>query len=205
MQLKPEKRKRLIDKHRDALTRHGHSPQAVYWSNTQIQELRFKVLTDIGIESGASVLDVGCGFGDLYSYLKRNGTTVEYTGVELSPDLSQKAQELNPDATFFCGDLFEYDPTAESFDYVLLSGALNEALDDDGEYAHTLINRMYQTACKAIAFNLLNAKHEWTANRYDLQSFQPQVIKNYCKQLNDNVELIEDYLENDFSVYIRKA
>ena len=32
-------------------------------------------------------------------------------------------------------DIFEFDPPAQSYDYVLLSGALNEEMDDGGEYA----------------------------------------------------------------------
>jgi len=80
-------------------------------------------------------LDVDCGFGDLFAYLKRQNTPVNYTGIDLSPELINKAKKLHPDGNFFCGDIFDFSPAENSFDYVLLSGALNEELEDNGEYA----------------------------------------------------------------------
>ena len=34
------------------------------------RDIRFQVLQEIGIKSGDRILDVGCGLGDFYSYLK---------------------------------------------------------------------------------------------------------------------------------------
>ncbi len=64
-----QQRQRIINRHKDSMLRHGYHPNALYWSTKEMQELRFKVLADIGIQSGDSVLDVGCGFGDLLGYL----------------------------------------------------------------------------------------------------------------------------------------
>ena len=42
------------------------------------------VLAGIGIASGDSVLDVGCGFAELYSWLESHGLAVVYTGIDVS-------------------------------------------------------------------------------------------------------------------------
>jgi len=41
------------------------------WGGEESQKQRFDVLLSIGDLNGKSVLDVGCGFGDLYGYLRQ--------------------------------------------------------------------------------------------------------------------------------------
>jgi len=200
----PEQRKRIIARHRDALLRHGHSAKALYWSNTAIQEIRFQVLMEIGIQNGDRLLDVGCGFGDLFAYLKRQQIVTDYCGIDLSPDLITAGKNLYPQARFFCGDLFDLAPQPHTYDYVLLSGALNENMKDSGTYARRVIERMYQICHKGVALNLLDANNPWLANRNDLQSFMPDEMLAYCQSLGANCELRQDYLDNDFTVYLRK-
>ncbi len=200
----PEKRKRIIDRHRDALLRFGYSPNALYWSTRKNQELRFQILLEIGIPPDSSVLDVGCGFGDFYDYMQRQGIETNYTGIDLSAELIEKGRELNPTANFFCGDLFDFKPAAQSHDYVVLSGALNEAMNDDGEYAKRVITTMYQSCRKGLAFNLLNANDNNVARCTDLQSFVPKEMLSFCQQLNCNSQLRDGYISNDFTVFINR-
>ena len=49
----------------------GYSVKSLGWGSTESQEKRFKALSEVGIDNGDRVLDVGCGFGDLYFYLKK--------------------------------------------------------------------------------------------------------------------------------------
>jgi len=82
----PEKRKRIIDRHRDALLHFGYSPNSLYWSNREIQELRFQILLGTNTPpSVSSLLDVGCGFGDLYNFLKPQAIKTDYTGMTPNP------------------------------------------------------------------------------------------------------------------------
>jgi SAM-dependent methyltransferase len=199
--MKKEQRKRIVDRHRDSLTRHGYHPKALYWSSREIQEIRFRVLAEIGIKSGDSVLDVGCGFADFKDWMMGLGRGINYTGVDLSPDLIRVAQEKHPDATLFCGELSDFDFAFESFDWVVLSGALNEQLYDEGAYARRVISSMFDLCRNGVAFNLLDARH---LNTHDLQSFYPDEITRYCNGLSHHLKLIDDYLDNDFTIYMRR-
>lgn len=200
--VKPEQRQRIVDRHRDALLRHGHSPQALYWSSEEVQQLRFRMLLEIGVQGGDSLLDVGCGFGDLYPLLNAAAPGIRYTGLDLSPDLIATGRELYPQAEFFHGDLFDLDPAANSYDLVLLSGALNEQLHDGGAYARATIKRMYETCRRGVAFNLLNAENGWIASRTDLQSFLPEEIRTFCAGFCPHVVLRKEYLDNDFTLHL---
>jgi len=200
--LNQTQRKRVIESQRYALMQHGYHPHSLLWSNTEVQELRFKILADIGIGRGDSVLDVGCGFGDFADYLKRQGKAVEFTGIDVSEELLQEGQKHFPDLKLIQGDLFDFNPAPQSYDYVTLSGALNRKYDGASDYTFQLITRMFETCKKGIAFNLLDARHEWTAGRWDLQSFHPDEISAFVDQLSGNNQIVDGYLENDFTVYV---
>ncbi len=157
------------------------------------------MLAEIGIKSGDSVLDVGCGFADFKSWIEAQGKVVDFTGIDLSPDLIRVAEQQHPDARLLCGELFDFAFQAASFDWVILSGALNEQLHDDGVYARKMIASMFVLCAKGLAFNLLDARK---IKAHDLQSLEPQLMVEYCQGLNDKVILRDDYLPNDFTIYM---
>ena len=157
-----------------------------------------------GIRAGESLLDVGCGFGDLASWLERQGAAVEYTGIDLSPELVEEGGRRFPDIRLFLGELFDFNPMPESYDWVWLSGTLNRNLDDDGDYARSVIARMFQACRKGMAFNLLDGRDAWTAGRWDLQSFQPSEIAALVEAWSASHEIRDDYLKGDFSLVARK-
>jgi len=197
--MKKEQRKRIIDRHRDSLTRHGHHPNALYWSSREIQEIRFRILADIGIKHGDTVLDVGCGFGDFKCWFEGEVRQIRYTGIDISPDLIRVAKEQHPDATMLSGELHDFDLEEASFDWVILSGAMNEQLFDDGAYARKQITLMNALSRKGLAFNMLDARH---LKAHDLQSVDPFEMLKFCRTLCPDAQLYDDYLKNDFTIYM---
>jgi len=203
MVMKADQRKRIIARHRHSIWLHGCSPQALYWENQQVQELRFEVLLDCGLAAGDSVLDVGCGFGDLYYYLKARELEVDYTGIDLSPDMIEAAQARTPQAQWAVGDLFDFDPKPQAYDWVMLSGALNEPLQDSGEYLQAILPRLYQTCRKGLALNLLNADYAWAPGQlYTLQPYCPDDVMALLSTLSPYTRLRLDYLPLDASYFI---
>lgn len=71
------------------------------------------------VPPGASVLEIGCGTGDLLQALapKRG------VGVDISPKTVERARARHPSLTFIAGDA-ENLPFEETFDYVILSDLL---------------------------------------------------------------------------------
>ncbi|MBF6057901.1 MULTISPECIES: class I SAM-dependent methyltransferase [Thiomicrorhabdus] len=212
--LNDEQRLRIARRHEDSIQRYGYKPQALYWSSKEIQEIRFHMLFDgipevLRFGKEFTLLDVGCGFGDLADYLSRHGVSIDYSGIDLAPAMVTAARNLQPQGKFFCGDLFDASFAEESFDFVVLSGALNEVVDSaiegqTGLYAKAVIAKMFVLSRNGVAFNLLDRRNEWVASRPDLQSFYPQDIVEYCRSFCSHVEWRDDYLDNDFTVYLYK-
>jgi SAM-dependent methyltransferase len=200
--MKEEQRQRIIKRHSHSIWLYGHGPQALYWESREVQELRFEVLLECGIESGDSVLDVGCGFADLYHYIRGKGLAVDYTGIDLSPDMIEAARGRSPELTLFQGDLFDFDPPPQGYDWVLLSGALNEPLQDDGAYVRVMLPRLFTACRKGLALNLLNGDYAWSEQQgYSLQAYPPAEIVAHLNTLSPYTRLRTDYLEVDASYF----
>ncbi len=67
----------------------------------------------------ASVLDAGCGFGRIGSELVNRGVFV--VGVDLDPDLIERAQRRTPNVEWLLGDLSDF-ALDRQFSLVLLAG-----------------------------------------------------------------------------------
>lgn len=214
MKLTDKHRQRIIKRHQHAIQERGYQATALFWSSQSVQEKRFDVLMDYirlhgepEIGKSITLLDVGCGFGDLCPYLKDAGLEVDYTGIDVSPDMVQAGQFKHQGIDLLNGELFDFDWTEASFDWVVCSGAMNEVVDPhgrEGEYARTMIRKMYMLSRNGVIFNLLNATHEWTNSRPDLQSFEPQAVIGFCEDFADQVSVKQDYLPNDFTVCLTR-
>jgi len=101
----------------------------VDWASAEAQQIRFAVLADNVELDDHTLLDVGCGLGDLYAYLTDRGISAEYCGVDLLSEMIEAASTRNPGARFVCGDIFDPQSVVlapdEHFDVVFCSGALN--------------------------------------------------------------------------------
>lgn len=222
---------RIVNRHKASIERNGYQAAALYWSSREVQQLRFNRLARIILDKNAAlkpakkvekhqawlfsetfktasplkVLDVGCGFGDLKAYLQQQNLVVDYLGIDVSPDMVFAAQCQYPGIAIKQGELCDFHFQDNQFDYVLLSGSLNEVVDEGGDYALAQISEMVRIAKFGVAFNLLNAEHEWIAKRTDLQSFIPADILAFCQTLVPQVGLCQDYLPEDFTLYLLKA
>ena len=53
--------------------KYGYSIKSLDYHSKTGQKTRFDIITQVGINDDCSLLDVGCGFGDYFNYLKQRG------------------------------------------------------------------------------------------------------------------------------------
>lgn len=207
-------RQRIQMRHKRSIERCGYHAQALFWTSAEVQLTRFKILAQLlpspKRKVAFSLLDVGCGFGDLHAFLSHQGYDVNYTGIDLSADMVQSAGFKYPGIHVQQGEIFDFDFADNQFDYVFLSGALNEVVETgedtahEGRYAKAVIAEMYRIARLGVAFNLLDARNEMLYARQELQSFFPVEIQLYCRTFAARSWIQDDYLDNDFSIFLSK-
>ena len=142
--MNPKDRQDRVQFFQGMLKQHGAVPQALDWGNRPRQEVRFEVLWSLlRDQPGASVLDVGCGLGDLHGYLRSKGWSGRYSGVDIVPEFVSIARERCPGSEVRVVDLA--DPATDhslpaarglEADFVYASGIFNHALPTKTELAN---------------------------------------------------------------------
>ena len=198
--MKERDRKILTDFYQENYRRHGYDPKSLGWIEGT-QETRFTVLTALGDLDGSSVLDVGCGFADLYGFLLERGIKVDYTGIDLNPEFIDVARGLYPDARLIVGD-FEEIKIPGQFDWAFESGIFNLKVKQHQPFVENTMRKMFKVASKGVAADFLGpSPYDFTLEMYH---FDPLEMIRFCNQLSQRVVLRCDYKPTEFCVYVYK-
>lgn len=181
---------------------HGYDVRALGWGSRESQAKRFAVLSEVGKLGGSSVLDVGCGLGDLYAWMRRKRLRVRYTGVDITPGMVDKACARFPKAQFRVCDVLDRGQPVAAHDYVLSSGIFTHRGASGLEFLEAMVCRMFDLSEQALAFNCLSG---W-AEKKESGEFHadPLQVISLCRNLTPRVVLRHDYHPRDFTVYLYK-
>ena len=177
------------------------------WASAASQRARFAVLAETVELSGRSLLDVGCGLGDLLSFLRGRGIEVNYTGVDISAKMLTAAQVAHSDARFVCADIFSQQGQAaplvgllghEEFDVVFCSGVFNLNLGNNSQFLPKAIARLMKLTSGQLVFNLLRKLGPDTDPDY--ACYEPAEVMASLAAAGWNARLVEGYLPNDFTI-----
>ncbi|MEO8535250.1 MAG: class I SAM-dependent methyltransferase [Flavobacterium sp.] len=189
--------------HEDKIEKYGSgNAQSMAWFSEEDQLKRFDILAQTGDLNQTSILDIGCGNGDLCQYLSKIFSDFSYHGIDIMPAFLDNAIEKNKDfrnARFYLGDFMQ--GTLPIADYVLASGSLNYK-NSHPDFIFNAIAHLYAHCNKGLGFNLLSK----TVNPDGiLMAYSPETIVDYCKTLSKTVLLKEAYVENDFTIIMYKT
>jgi SAM-dependent methyltransferase len=188
--------------HRIRALRAGH--RIVDWASRHSQEARFRVLVEAADLEGKSLLDVGCGAGDLLGYLRRLRIGADYTGVDLIEKMVRAARRRHPGGRFLRADVFAEAPfPANSFDVVFCSGTFNLNLGNNRAFLASALPRLLRLCRRCLVVNLLHARAAAGVQEQYFH-FDPEQVMALARALPCEAELIEGYLPNDFTVVCRK-
>src|SRR4051812_21370294 len=73
------------------LREHGPTPRGVDWRDRESQEVRFDALLKIADVAGASLIELGCGYGALYGYIRQTGLGLTYAGYDIAQEMVDAA------------------------------------------------------------------------------------------------------------------
>ncbi len=97
-----------------------------------------KILVNIlkkSCESGSiSIIDLGCGNGQLYDYFKKEKLSCNYTGVDFSVPLieaARSAHKTDRDANFIVGDISKLEGINGKYDFAIFSHVIEMASSPD--------------------------------------------------------------------------
>jgi SAM-dependent methyltransferase len=203
----------------DLLDKYGDHHLSLDWKSKESQLLRFTALLDILAflpkKDSFSILDVGCGIGDLYGTMKESGMIdkfkLSYKGIDISKKMVDFASKKFPEVSFKVVDLIN-DKYEEKFDLVFCSGVFNIRMADEPAHFDTvrkMLSRMYALSKSGVSVNFLARSSLYLLpddrdpqDRYVLVP-EEEVIQ-WVRAVSPRYILRKDYHPGDFTVYMLK-
>lgn len=190
------------DIYQRGLEKYGESPEALHWYDYRSMGLRFRNLVkDIEIED-RSVLDAGCGMGDLIPYLYARSANFRYLGVDINPGFIAIAKKRYKGHDFAVGNPFsgKYGRRA---DLVFSSGVMNINVKNWQRHRLQMIKALFELANEALIFNMAGGYGPQPTDSLIAYADARQVV-DYCTRLTTKLQVRADYLPEDFTLVMYK-
>ena len=191
------------------LAAHGATANGVDWNSAASQELRHRQFLRL-LEGApdASVLDLGCGYGDFLRFLRGSGHRGPFIGYDVVPGMIAKAQELHGEAADRQWRIGS--EPAETVDFVVASGIFNVKGDASHEcwarYVNVTIDLLARVARRGFAFNVLSLVSDPERRRDDLYYADAGALLDHCLgRFGRHVALLHDYGLYEFTVIVRHS
>ncbi len=196
-----------IKRYQARLNEFGYSPATLGWGKGGRQDIRFKVLAQpILKHANSSVLDIGCGFGDLFRFLKMNHWNGTYTGVDIVPGLLNVARELDPQINVIEADITSpnFSLISERFDYVVASGVFNARLkiSNNEEHIVTALKNMFLLSKIAMCVDFMSTYVDY--QNPAAYHTDPLWALGTVKKISRRVVLRHDYMPFEFALIVYK-
>jgi len=180
----------------------GQSGGNIFWSSDRAQSERFNALLKIGDLQDKTILDVGCGYGDLYQFLLDKGIRVaSYTGYDIVPEILEIAKQKHPEVVFKQIDITK-DGVDEKFDYVFGSGIFAIESDNWTAYMLEMVEKMFDLCNNGVGVNYLSNKTALKSNELHYSSPEETILDIKKKIIGHSISALDDYLFDDYTIFI---
>jgi SAM-dependent methyltransferase len=189
------------------LKQHGATPRGVDWNSAQSHELRHRqFLRLLEGHPESSVLDLGCGFGDFFRFLRQSGHRGGFIGYDVEASMIAEAVRLHgsaDDRSWHVGA-----KPAEAVDFAIASGVFNVKGDIGSDvwagYVADTIDVLARAGRRGFAFNMLSLSSDAERRRPDLYYADPAGTLAEClRRFGRSVALLQDYGLWEFTVVVR--
>ena len=185
------------------IKQYGPSTDALVWHSEDTQRIRYDILCSDLPTTCQTIVDIGCGCGDLYHYLKSHHPPYQYKGMDISANMIVAAQQAYPNGDFTCLDLDTFS-IHNRFDVVMASGIFNLRLTNHLDTLLYYIKIMLSMASQQVRFNVLTSKKTSELSGNQFVSINPLFLKKHLLQFCQNIRIIDNYLPNDVTFILNK-
>ncbi len=205
MKLKDSDKKGIATFYNNRFDIEGESIKSVGWKDKETQFLRFQMLFKNYNPKGKTILDVGCGFGDLIEYLDEiTGGDFKYIRIDISSKLVEVAENKNcrDNCKFYITDIFDERIKREGIDFAVESGMLSYKTEDNESYAQAVIERMFTESADGAALNFLTSYVDFVLDKN--YHFSPEKVFSWGRKLTRFLSINHDYPLWEFTLTLLK-
>ena len=195
-----------LSRYNSRLDDYGYDPKSLGWGGgKERQNLRFdKTLNFVNLTTQPihSILDVGCGFGDLGNWLSSHFPNIEYTGIDINSNLIEIGKRRFGLNLYQQDNIFDFEQN--SFDLVVSNGIFNAQLhhEDQLDYLDQYLVSFHKIcsvgfSCDFMS-NYVDFKHPGSYHTKE------QDVINIVKKFTKRYIIRNDYLDFEFMIYAFK-
>lgn len=194
--------KSAINRFHKNFSEFGYSPKTLGWLKGK-QDIRFNILTSEYDFNNKTVLDIGCGFGDLNKTLSEKFSNYQYIGCDLCPDLLNEGKKHFPNAVFYEGDFLSL-TIPHSIDWAVASGPFNHFFEKNNnyEFIKSCMQKAFHIAADGFSFDFIGDRVDYKENHIFYSN--PETILSFAYELSQNVILKSNYMPFEFSIFVFK-
>ena len=199
--MKEQDKARLIDRYQSRLAQFGAVPAAI-GEPKQRQRFYFHFLLDSPeFSTSRSLLDVGCGYGDLEEYLRQAGWSGRYTGIDIVPAIVEAAHTLRPEVDIRLLDL-EIDTLEEHFDWVTSIGVLTGKTTEIDYYCYleSMLGKMWERSLRGVSFNLFSpyVDFQHPVHAHPDMGKVIEIVRKFSRRF----AIRNDFMPYEYAVYV---
>jgi len=209
--------KDMIERYSNRYNQMGYDVKTLGWGSLEQQTVRFnEALNGIDFTNIKTVLDIGCGFGDLLAIMIHKGIQLnKYIGWDVNPDLIKEAKKIwegiKVTNEFNVVNIAETNLESEVADAGVMLGVLSLNLRgkyDNYAYSELLIKKAFRCVKKLLVVDFLSEKITDTYPREDFVFYHdPAQMLELAFTLTPNVLLKHNYQpipQKEFMLYLYK-
>ena len=194
---------KMITTYEKSLKKFGVTPSALGCPKGR-QKIRFNAFKKL-IVKDSQLLDFGCGFGDLASYLENNNFPVSYTGCDVMEKFIDVAKIKQPNCRFFNTKFGE--ELKEEFDIVVCSGVFNFLYSKDKEEHFDLVKKtiknLFSISRHSLIIDFLSKNVDFEADNSYHQKISELI--DFCnKEVSRKYIIDHSYMPYEFLIQIFK-
>lgn len=176
----------------------GLGAYALGWGKKYYQIKRFKeLLHAIGEENfnDKTVLDIGCGFGDLYNFfIEKKIKPKRYIGIDINENFIKEAKKKIKHVSFSTRDLLIKPCSRPIADIGVILGVINFKQQNHEKYAYDFIKESFKAVREKLIVNVISDVHN---DDYPREAFiyyyKPSEWLKLAQKITPFCSLIHDY------------
>lgn len=194
-------RQKIVQRYAKRFGQYGVDLRTLNTGDKKGYRIQHEVHAAVGPMDGKTVLDIGCGLGYYYEFLRERGFAGNYIGYDLVPQFIESNRQRYPEAKFEVRDVSS-DGIADEADYIVMCQVFNNKYEhvSNVQVVKEALRVAFASARRAVSIDMLSSHVNYEEPHLDY--FSPEEMFTYGKSLTRFVDLRHDYLPYHFTLVL---
>jgi SAM-dependent methyltransferase len=197
---------KIISAYEGRIAEHGFDVAALKSGGLGKQFIRHSTHMKIFELNGRRIVDVGCGIGMFYRFLRNKRIKFqEYIGIDIVEPFLDYNRATYPEAKFLNVDIFRDPLSSLDPDIVFMSQLFNAryASSDNGAVVRAAVEKLFAICREGVVVDFMSSYVDYREPQH--YYFEPEEMLSFATGLTRYASLLHDYLPFEFTLVLRKS